>query len=135
MQRCQALSRRARGAYHLALLMSTPTYMCLTITAHFSFISDTPPAIQDVSNAQPLRLSQHGGSIRFDNVHFSYPDGNPVLQGLTFEVPAGRYTEKLQNVVSTQTQMLLVHCLIVLQFFINCTAAATARCVPVRHVP
>jgi ATP-binding cassette subfamily B protein len=31
-----------------------------------------------------------GGSIRFEDVRFSYEGERPILQGLTFEVPAGR---------------------------------------------
>jgi len=32
------------------------------------------------------------GTIRFEDVHFSYDGKTPVLQGVTFEVPAGRTT-------------------------------------------
>lgn len=44
--------------------------------------------IQDFPNASPLVL--RGGSIRFDNVSFAYDKARPILQGLTFEIPAGK---------------------------------------------
>ena len=46
------------------------------------------PEIKDVPNAQPLKVTS--GSIRFENVRFAYEPGRRILQGLNFEVPAGK---------------------------------------------
>ncbi|KAL9459714.1 hypothetical protein AB3S75_003004 [Citrus x aurantiifolia] len=44
--------------------------------------------IQDRDNAMPLNLK--GGSIQFDNVHFSYLTERKILDGVSFVVPAGK---------------------------------------------
>ncbi|CAO2823341.1 unnamed protein product [Amaranthus hypochondriacus] len=44
--------------------------------------------ISDKENAKPLLLN--GGSIQFDNVHFSYLTERKILDGISFVVPAGR---------------------------------------------
>ncbi|HUP97185.1 MAG TPA: ABC transporter ATP-binding protein/permease [Usitatibacter sp.] len=44
--------------------------------------------VEDRPGSQPLRVS--GGSLRFDNVDFSYDGIRPILAGVSFEVPAGR---------------------------------------------
>jgi ATP-binding cassette subfamily B protein len=36
------------------------------------------------------RLAVSGGSLRFEDVDFSYDGKRPILQGVSFEVPAGR---------------------------------------------
>lgn len=50
-------------------------------------ILDTTPGIADHPGAKPLEVS--GGTIRWEDVHFAYPDGGPVLDGVTLEIPAG----------------------------------------------
>jgi ATP-binding cassette, subfamily B, heavy metal transporter len=45
------------------------------------------PEIEDKPGARPLKVSD--GSIRFDDVHFSYDPDRPILKGLSFTVPAG----------------------------------------------
>ncbi|RKO93350.1 P-loop containing nucleoside triphosphate hydrolase protein, partial [Blyttiomyces helicus] len=45
--------------------------------------------IKDSPNAAELKVS-HGGSIKFENVGFAYDARQPAVQGLTFEVPAGK---------------------------------------------
>jgi ATP-binding cassette subfamily B protein len=45
------------------------------------------PEIEDRPNAQPLEVAD--GSLRFENVHFSYEADRPILKGLSFAVPAG----------------------------------------------
>jgi len=50
-------------------------------------VLDTPPEIADrpdAIEAQDLR-----GSVRFEDVHFSYLEDEPVLRGVSFDVPAG----------------------------------------------
>ncbi|TXG46829.1 hypothetical protein EZV62_026123 [Acer yangbiense] len=44
--------------------------------------------IHDKDNAKPLKLN--GGSIHFDNVHFSYLTERKILDGISFVVPAGK---------------------------------------------
>ncbi|CAE6435964.1 unnamed protein product [Rhizoctonia solani] len=44
--------------------------------------------VSDVPGAQPLQLQ--GGSIRFENVNFSYHPDRPIFRDLSFTVPAGK---------------------------------------------
>jgi ATP-binding cassette subfamily B protein len=46
------------------------------------------PEVADAPGAKPLRIA--GGSIRFDNVRFRYEPERTILDGLSFEVPAGK---------------------------------------------
>jgi ATP-binding cassette subfamily B protein len=46
------------------------------------------PEIEDKAGATPLVVSR--GAIRFEDVKFAYESARPILQGLTFDVPAGR---------------------------------------------
>ena len=46
------------------------------------------PEIQDVANAPQLKVKS--GTIRFENVRFSYDAARPILKGVSFEVPAGK---------------------------------------------
>lgn len=45
------------------------------------------PEIADRPEAAPLRLE--GGAVRFDNVGFGYDPRRPILQSVSFHVPAG----------------------------------------------
>ena len=47
-----------------------------------------PPEVADTPGARELRVA--GGSIRFEDVKFFYEPERTILQGLTFEVPAGK---------------------------------------------
>ncbi len=46
------------------------------------------PEVKDRKDAAPLVVSS--GNVRFDDVRFSYDAERPILQGLSFEVPAGK---------------------------------------------
>ena len=46
------------------------------------------PDIKDRPGAKPLQVG--AGTIRFDNVSFSYETERPILKGVSFDVPAGR---------------------------------------------
>ncbi|MBS0529594.1 MAG: ABC transporter ATP-binding protein/permease [Proteobacteria bacterium] len=46
------------------------------------------PEVKDHADAKPLRVER--GSVRFDDVRFSYDPDRPILKGLSFEVPAGK---------------------------------------------
>src|SRR5581483_10128202 len=45
------------------------------------------PEIEDKPDARPLHVT--AGTIRFDNVTFSYEPARPILKGLSFDVAAG----------------------------------------------
>lgn len=51
-------------------------------------VLEQQPEVPDKPGAPPLRIE--GGSIRFDNVRFHYEPQRPILEGLSFEVPAGK---------------------------------------------
>ncbi|MGV8855385.1 MAG: ABC transporter ATP-binding protein [Devosia sp.] len=54
----------------------------------FAFI-DEPLAIEDRPQAQDLKVS--AGTLRFEDVHFTYPGaGHPTLDGVSFEAKAGQ---------------------------------------------
>ncbi|MEN3348854.1 MAG: ATP-binding cassette, subfamily heavy metal transporter, partial [Bradyrhizobium sp.] len=46
------------------------------------------PEVKDLPGARPLAVST--GSVRFEDVRFSYEPDRPILKGLSFEVPAGK---------------------------------------------
>jgi len=46
------------------------------------------PEVADHPGARPLEVK--GGTIRFEDVKFHYDPERPILEGLSFEVPAGR---------------------------------------------
>jgi ATP-binding cassette, subfamily B, heavy metal transporter len=46
------------------------------------------PEIKDATNAPQLKVKS--GTIRFENVKFSYEAARPILKGISFEVPAGK---------------------------------------------
>src|SRR6195256_5361832 len=59
----------------------------MDIEKMFSVLSRNPE-IKDVPGAKPLIVTT--GSVRFDDVRFSYDLERPILKGLSFEVPAGK---------------------------------------------
>jgi ATP-binding cassette subfamily B protein len=46
------------------------------------------PEVKDIPGAPPLQVS--AGTVRFEDVKFSYDRERPILKGLSFEVPAGK---------------------------------------------
>lgn len=62
----------------------------ITGIERFFEIMDTPLEIKDAPDAKPLQNVR--GNIRFDNVSFSYSDGDErdVLKNVTLDVPAGQ---------------------------------------------
>jgi ATP-binding cassette subfamily B protein len=46
------------------------------------------PEIKDAAEALPLKVTS--GTVRFDNVMFSYEPDRRILKGISFEVPAGK---------------------------------------------
>ncbi|KAG8908488.1 Iron-sulfur clusters transporter atm1, mitochondrial [Tulasnella sp. 403] len=53
----------------------------------FNLTKNNEP-VKDAPNAEPLRLN--GGSIRFENVNFSYHPARPIFKDLSFTVPPGK---------------------------------------------
>ena len=51
-------------------------------------VLDRAPEVADKSDARPLAVS--GGTVRFEDVRFHYDRERQILEGLTFEVPAGK---------------------------------------------
>ena len=51
-------------------------------------ILEQNPEVADRADAKPLVIA--GGTIRFENVQFRYEPERPILDGLSFEVPAGQ---------------------------------------------
>ncbi|HMB78364.1 MAG TPA: ABC transporter transmembrane domain-containing protein, partial [Kiloniellaceae bacterium] len=51
-------------------------------------IMDLEPAIRDAATAKPLDLA--GGKVTFEKVTFGYGEGQPALDGVSLEVPAGK---------------------------------------------
>ena len=51
-------------------------------------ILERNPEIQDRPGAKPLAVTE--GTVRFEDVHFSYVPEREILKGVTFEVPAGK---------------------------------------------
>ena len=51
-------------------------------------VIEQAPEVADMPGARDLAIS--GGAIRFDNVRFHYDPERPILEGVTFEVPAGK---------------------------------------------
>jgi len=48
---------------------------------------ETDPVIEDPSD--PIALPVGKGEIRFNDVHFSYPGGGPILEGVDLVIPGG----------------------------------------------
>ncbi|XP_028923116.1 ATP-binding cassette sub-family B member 7, mitochondrial [Ornithorhynchus anatinus] len=46
--------------------------------------------IKDRVMAAPLQITPQTATVAFDNVHFEYLEGQRVLSGISFEVPAGK---------------------------------------------
>lgn len=40
--------------------------------------------------ASPLQITPQTATVAFDDVHFEYIEGQKVLNGISFEVPAGK---------------------------------------------
>ena len=59
----------------------------LTDMEHLDALLDRRPEIVDAPDAKPLRLS--GGEVRFEEVGFGYDPRRPVIEQLSFTVPAG----------------------------------------------
>jgi ATP-binding cassette subfamily B protein len=59
----------------------------VTASTRIYEILETEPGIADHDGATKLEVS--GAHVRYEDVHFAYPDGGPVLDGVTLDVPGG----------------------------------------------
>ena len=66
-------------------------------------VMDEPEGIEDRPSA--LELPPGPGTIRFENVHFSYAPGRRVLEGIDFEVAAGRTVALIGHTGSGKTTL------------------------------
>lgn len=57
------------------------------MAAMFDLI-DTPAEVVDAPSAPALTIQ--GGAVAFDDVHFAYEADRPILQGVSFAIPAGK---------------------------------------------
>ncbi len=57
------------------------------MAAMFDLI-DTPAEVVDAPGAPALTIQ--GGAVVFDDVHFAYEADRPILQGVSFAIPAGK---------------------------------------------
>jgi ATP-binding cassette subfamily B protein len=57
------------------------------MAAMFELI-DTPAEVVDAPGAPALSIQ--GGAVAFDDVHFAYEADRPILQGVSFVIPAGK---------------------------------------------
>jgi len=57
------------------------------IEAMFELL-EVPSEVEDRPDAPPLEVRE--GTVRFEDVHFSYNPDRKILKGISFEVPAGR---------------------------------------------
>ncbi|WP_029059830.1 ABCB family ABC transporter ATP-binding protein/permease [Stappia stellulata] len=57
------------------------------LEAMFALLGE-PAEITDKPDAKPLQVD--GGTVRFEDVRFHYDADRPILQGISFEVPAGK---------------------------------------------
>jgi ABC-type transport system involved in cytochrome bd biosynthesis fused ATPase/permease subunit len=55
--------------------------------ARIDLLLATAPEIADPRH--PVQLSPGRGEVRFNNVHFEYPDGTKVLEGVDLVIPGG----------------------------------------------
>ena len=51
-------------------------------------VIDAPAEVKDAVDARPLESVR--GEVRFEQVHFGYQPGTPVIRGMTFEARAGQ---------------------------------------------
>jgi ATP-binding cassette subfamily B protein len=59
----------------------------ITASTRIYEILETEPGIADHEGAKKIEAA--GAAVHYENVHFAYPDGGPVLDGVTLDVPAG----------------------------------------------
>ena len=82
-----ALSAAYRPTKNITSTGDTVQHGLLAAEILFNFL-DSKPLIQDAPDAKPLTATKM--SVKFENVHFEYNPGEPVLRGIDLNVPAGK---------------------------------------------
>jgi ATP-binding cassette subfamily B protein len=59
----------------------------MTAASRIYEVLDTSPGIADHDNATKLEVT--GGRVSYADAHFAYPDGGPVLDGVTLDIAPG----------------------------------------------
>jgi len=70
----------------LGMVYRTIRQGVIDMGAMFDLI-DTPSEIVDAPGAKPLVVGS--GHVRFENVHFGYDEGQPILKGIDLDIPPG----------------------------------------------
>jgi ATP-binding cassette subfamily B protein len=78
--------RILHGSRDLALAL-VGTAQQFGVIAEMLRLVGRPHSVPDVPGAQ--RLRDPAGAIAFEGVHYTYPDGNPALRGITLSIPPG----------------------------------------------
>ncbi|GAB0117481.1 ABC transporter ATP-binding protein [Acidisoma sp. 7E03] len=61
----------------------------LVDTEHLFSLMRVGAEIEDAPGAQPLRTAGRTAALSFEDVHFGYNADRPILQGVSFQIPAG----------------------------------------------
>ncbi|GAA0338986.1 ABC transporter ATP-binding protein/permease [Sphingomonas oligophenolica] len=80
------LSQLFRPLDLLGMVYRTIRQGVIDMGAMFDLI-DTPSEVVDAPGAQPLVVGN--GHVRFEDVHFGYDAGQPILKGIDLDIPAG----------------------------------------------
>ena len=59
----------------------------ITASTRIYEILETEPGIADRDGVKPIVMA--GAGVHYENVHFAYRDGGPVLDGVTLDIPSG----------------------------------------------
>jgi ATP-binding cassette subfamily B protein len=68
-------------------------------------VVDTEHSVQNSGTFVPEHLD---GFIEFDNVHFEYKEGVPVLRGISFQIPAGSTTAIVGHTGAGKTSIISI---------------------------
>lgn len=60
----------------------------MAAAARFFAVLDTAPVIRDMPEAKPLAVAK--GAVKFEDVRFFYHEGSGGIEGVSFDVPAGK---------------------------------------------
>jgi ATP-binding cassette subfamily B protein len=55
-----------------------------------------------------IKADTINGEVRFDNVHFSYKAGTPVLRGVSFDIPAGKTMAVVGHTGAGKTSIIII---------------------------